>query len=165
MSFEEECKESERKLQNFIYQDKLDAEIVIFNESVHSTETSKKALGVGPEKVLKSIVLKGDGLFVCILQGSEKVDFGKLRKILNTKNLRTANPEEVLALTGYIVGGVPPFGYEAIFYLDQKACDTLKDEYVYAGGGSPRALLKTKIEEIKKATKAEIIAFSSPKLP
>lgn len=154
-------KSSEDKLQGFIESKKIDAEIFVFDRAVHSTKTSKEALGLGPEQVLKSIVMKADRLFVCILRGSEKVDFGKLRLLLNIKNIRTATPEEVESLTGYIVGGVPPFGYEADFYLDSVAA--VMPGKIYAGGGSPRALLKTSIEEIKKATGAKIIELSCPK--
>lgn len=163
LSYIESCRASESKLQSFIDDKNIDATLVIFNQSVHSTETSKEALGLGPESVLKSIVMKSDGFFVCVLRGSEKVDIKKLRILIGKKNIRTATPEEVLSLTGYIVGGVPPFGYSAKFYLDSLAVETLSGKTIHAGGGSPRALLKTSVEEIIKVNNPEIIAMSSSK--
>lgn len=44
------------------------------------------------------------------MNGDRKVDTKKLARVLNRGSLRPAPVDEVFALTGYLVGGVSPFG-------------------------------------------------------
>jgi len=64
-----------------------------------------------------------------------------------------ATPEQALEKTGYPVGGTPPFGYEAIFLIDDKV---MEKDVVYAGGGTPNALVKISTKELQKANGGEI---------
>ncbi|MEW9502460.1 YbaK/EbsC family protein [Jeotgalibacillus marinus] len=56
-----------------------------------------------------------------------------------------ANEEQVLNGTGYPAGGVPSFGFDAVFLIDPKVIEL---EYVYTGGGSPNSLVKVNVKEL-----------------
>lgn len=58
-----------------------------------------------------------------------------------------ATPEEAYKRTGYPVGGMPCFGYDAILMVDTKI---FENEYVYTGGGSEFSIVKISTKEIKK---------------
>lgn len=64
----------------------------------------------------KALILKykkeGNYLFVMfVMQGSDKLDSKKAKKLVESSSLTFASPEEVAKLTdGILVGGVPPFG-------------------------------------------------------
>lgn len=47
---------------------------------------------------------------MCVLPGNRKVDLEKMRALLGEKRLSLATPEEVLHVTGCVIGSVPPFG-------------------------------------------------------
>ncbi|MEK6907148.1 MAG: YbaK/EbsC family protein [Nanoarchaeota archaeon] len=150
-------KEYEEKLKQYIKENNIKAEQVIFEGDV---KTSEKARIKTNSLIVKTIVFidlnksleYGNGV-IAIVPGESRVDKNKLRKISNSK-VKIASSDEVLILTSYPAGGVPPFGFKARFYLDKSLKN--KNE-VYAGGGSIRTLIKTIIKEIIKANKAEIV--------
>jgi len=149
-------KQYEKKLAEYIKENKIKAEQIFFENDV---KTSKKAALETSAFIVKTIVfvdlnknVEYGNAVVAILPGEARVDKEKLRSISDSK-IKIASPEQVLILTSYPAGGVPPFGFKARFYLDESLKN--KNE-VYAGGGSERTLIKTTIKEILKANKAEI---------
>jgi prolyl-tRNA editing enzyme YbaK/EbsC (Cys-tRNA(Pro) deacylase) len=62
----------------------------------------------------------------------------------------------VLAVTGYPVGAVPPFGYPVPLrtLIDRRV---LAQPEVYAGGGALDTLLRIAPDEIARATRAEVV--------
>ena len=77
--------------------------------------TSEEAAGVRklPLKVgVKSLIFKInlDEFKLVLVRGDKKADVGKLKLIVNSKNIRLASPEEVLRISGCEIGSVHPFG-------------------------------------------------------
>lgn len=67
--------------------------------------------GTPIEQGAKAIVLRSEGRFLmCVLPGNQKIDFKKIKMMLNTKSVSLATPEEVLKTTRCKIGSVPPFG-------------------------------------------------------
>lgn len=66
--------------------------------------------GYPPGSVVRSILFRTDaGKYILLaIAGSGKADWGTLRKHLNERRLTLADPAEVAAQTGYVVGAVPP---------------------------------------------------------
>jgi prolyl-tRNA editing enzyme YbaK/EbsC (Cys-tRNA(Pro) deacylase) len=62
------------------------------------------------------------------------VDFKKLKKVINEKSVRMATPDEILSVTGYQVGAIPPFALKNQLktFLDAK---TQHKSMVYVGAG------------------------------
>ena len=52
-----------------------------------------------------------DSYILSLVAGDQKCSLNKLKKILNTKNISMANPEEVKTHTGYTIGSVSPVGH------------------------------------------------------
>lgn len=150
--------EYEEKLKNYIKENKIKAGQIIFENDV---KTSKQAeVQTNNSLIVKTVVfidlnksLEYGNAVIAIVPANSRVNKYKLRKISNSK-VKIASADQVLILTGYPAGGVPPFGFKARFYLDKSLKN--KNE-VYAGGGSIRTLIKTTIKEILKANKAEIV--------
>ena len=102
------------------------------------------ALGVEPGQVIKTLLfLVRDAPVLVIASGAAPVDRGILaaRFGVGKKQIKLADAETVPRLTGYPVGGVPPFGHPA-------ALPTLLDravmawDAVYGGGGDERTLVR-----------------------
>lgn len=147
-------KEFEEKIKVFIEEHNIKAKQMFFKEEVKSVEQSANVSKTDPNTHIKSIVFNNDGkAIVAIVSGMDRVDVKKIKNILDIKRPSIAGPEEILKLTGFPVGGVPPFGFEAVFLIDNKIMEM--DE-VISGGGSPYCLLSTTPEEIKKATNAKV---------
>jgi len=148
----------EKKFMNYIKENNIKAEQVFFEDG--DFKTAEKARLRTNALIVKTIVFidlnkkleYGNGV-ISIIPGELRVNKDKLRKISNSK-VKIASAEEVLILTGYPAGGVPPFSFKGRFYIDS----ILKDKNeVYAGGGSTRTLVKTTIKEILNDNKAEIV--------
>lgn len=146
----------EEKLKQYMEENNIQAEHLQFQQSCHSVEEAAQAANARAEDFVKSMCLltpKKD-LIVAIVSGSERVSLKKVAKNLNIQIPRIARPKEILDMTGYPVGGVPPFGYQAKFLIDEKI---MEREAVYAGGGSNKALIKISPQEIKKVNKGKVV--------
>ncbi len=156
-------KEYEEKFLQYITENKVKAEQIFFTELV---DHKKNVLNTVKEKdinindIVKTVVFidldkkleYGNGV-MALVPADFRVNKDKLRKIADSR-VKISSPEQVLILTGYPAGGIPPFGFKGRFYID----NSLKNKnIVYAGGGSIRALVKTSIKEIIKSNKAESV--------
>lgn len=79
---------------------------------VHSLEQAATERGQRPQQVVRSIVFRlGPERFAMVLvAGPAQVDWKTLRRHLGQSRLTMATAEEVLAVTGYPIGAVGPFG-------------------------------------------------------
>lgn len=124
-----------------------DTEFIEFREEVRTVKQAKELLGVSSKEIIKSIVVIDDEPILCIVPGNKSIDFKKLSKLCG--NVRLATEEEVLNITGYKVGGVPPI-VDIKVLIDKRVMDK---EYVYGGGGNEHTLLKIKPQDIVKINK------------
>ena len=145
------------KCKDYIQQNGIAAEQVFFTGTVRTAKEAADMLGIPLDQIVKTVVLYVHGKFIaCILRGSDKVDFAKVRKMMDSGDVRIATRDEVLSATGYPVGGVPPFGYDLPFYIDN---GVMTLPVCYAGGGSDQALVKMTPNELIKATKAVVVSI------
>ncbi|GAB6068359.1 hypothetical protein JCM13664_16780 [Methylothermus subterraneus] len=77
---------------------------------VRTLEEWIAAQGGDPGCIVRSLVFRtGAGEFVLLaLAGGGRVDWGRLRKYLGERRLTLAEPQDVLAATGFPIGAVPP---------------------------------------------------------
>jgi Cys-tRNA(Pro)/Cys-tRNA(Cys) deacylase len=69
------------------------------------------ALGVAPERLLKTLMAKAGGQVVCVLVPSDReVSLKRLAAAAGAKDAAMLPPAEAERFTGYHVGGISPFG-------------------------------------------------------
>ena len=143
----------EDKLREYIKKNKIDAELLTFNQSTHSVAEASEAVDAEPEDFIKSICMVGASgeLIVAIVRGEHRASTTRVARVLGIERPRIANPEEMLEKSGYPAGGTPAFGYDAIFLMDPKVFEKGK---IYSGGGSEKALTYMSPEEMKRANNA-----------
>ena len=90
---------------------------------MHIAET----LGFPPEKMFKTLVAKGDktGPVVFCVPVAAEIDLRRAAAITGNKKIEMVHVKDLLALTGYIRGGVSPIGMKKRFptYVDASALD------------------------------------------
>ncbi len=70
-----------------------------------------QALGVAPARVLKTLLVDtGSGLAVGIVPVDRSLDLKALAVALGVKKVAMADPRTAERSTGYVVGGISPFG-------------------------------------------------------
>lgn len=132
----------------------IDAEIRTFDEPCSSVQEAARAVGADPADFVKSLCVIADGqLVVAVVGGTDRLDLERLAAHLEAETVRMARPEEVLEATGYPVGGVPPFGFDAPFVVDRAV---LEEDAIWAGGGSDRALVRTRPSVVVDVNGAEV---------
>lgn len=146
----------EQKLNEFLNENKILAGHLFFKESCHTVEEAAKAINADPSDLVKNICLvdsKGN-LIVAIVKGEDRVSTTKVGEVLGVEKPRPATLDEVLEKTGYPAGGVPSFGYAAIFLIDERV---MEKEIVFSGGGSENSLIKIATKELLRANKGRVV--------
>lgn len=111
----------------------------------------------------KAMVMKTDTEFImAVLPADRKIDSNAIKKILTTKNLRFASPEELLKLTGLVPGAIPPFG--SLFNIPMIVDKSLLEvEYMAFNAGSLEKSIKMKTKEYVELVKPRVEEFSVKK--
>jgi len=116
-----------------------------------------QAIGVTPQDIIKSVLFSAaDGRAVlAIPSGTSRIDRALLSKASGVPNLKLADPNTVLRLTGYPAGGVAPVGHaEPIpVVVDRRV---LALPVVFGGGGEEAVLLRIAPADIIALTGAEV---------
>lgn len=133
--------EYHQKLKDYIVENGIDAEQLLFKHSTHSVAEAAEAAQATAEDFVKNICLVDSErrLIVAIVKGEDRVSTKRVARILEIERPRQATVEEIQELTGYPIGGVPSFSYEAIFLIDERV---MEKDMIYTGGGNDHSLVK-----------------------
>lgn len=115
------------------------------------------ALGIAPQRMLKTLMAEVDGKPVCVVVPSDKeVNMKKLAAAFGGKSAKMMRPEDAERVTGYHVGGISPFGQKKRVptLIEQVA---LTETTVYLNGGQ-RGL---QIEMAPEAARAALNAATA----
>jgi Cys-tRNA(Pro) deacylase len=148
------------RLQEFLDDHQIDAEIIDPGADTPTVPAAADALGVRPEQIVKSLVFsdRNDATVVAVVRGTAKVDRRKLSLAAGLKKPRLASPDVVQETTGYRAGGTPPIGHreQLSVFMDDSVFD---EPVVFAGGGDIDAMLRicpTTIRDLTGAVIADI---------
>lgn len=123
------------------------------HKEVFTTAEEAKAIGVPPDHVAKTLVIKtSDGEVLAILPASSRLDMHKLRDVLDDNHARLATEDEMgNEYTDFELGAVPPLGdlFGIPVYLDERLGQA--DEVVFSGG-THRDSVKMSGEDFLKVT-------------
>jgi prolyl-tRNA editing enzyme YbaK/EbsC (Cys-tRNA(Pro) deacylase) len=116
-----------------------------FDEPVRTVEEAARK--VSADRIIKSIVLVGSDKkpILAILPARSRISYKKIKALLKLKDVRLAQPEEVLENSGYPVGGVPPFNKINRILLDSTVQRNARS---IAGGGDPDKLVEIETRDI-----------------
>lgn len=94
------------------------------------------AIGIDPEKIYKTLVLKGqkDPYIVAVIPGNAQLDLKKIAKASANKNCEMLPMKDLLSVTGYIRGGCSPIGMKKQFPTYIEELSTLEDNIVISAG-------------------------------
>lgn len=92
-------------------------EIVRFPERTHTAEEAARAVGAELGQIVKSLVFVApdddDVLqpIIVLVSGANRVDVARLAAVIGESGVRRATAREASALTGFVIGGIPPVGH------------------------------------------------------
>jgi prolyl-tRNA editing enzyme YbaK/EbsC (Cys-tRNA(Pro) deacylase) len=134
---------------------------IAVREMAHSTRTAQEAAaacGVTVGQIVKSLVFLGSASgkpYLLLVSGDNRVNEKDVARHLGEK-LKRPDADAVRALTGFAIGGIPPFGHDAPLatYMDR---DLLKYDVIWAAAGTPKAVFRTEPGKLQEAAKAIVI--------
>lgn len=133
-------------------------EIILFDDaSTHTAALAAAALGVTEAQIAKTLVFIADGSpVVVVASGEGRIDVKRLGKEIGAKKLRFASPEAVQAATGFLPGGVCPFGLEEELpiYLEKRLC---RFPVVYAAAGTANSAVPITPEDLQRITAGIVV--------
>ncbi len=143
---------SQKSLLELLEEKSIVHELVTFKESVKDSKSSASASRLDLSKIVKTVLFLNKEGVVCsaIIRSTERVSKSKVKAVLDTSKLELVKFEDVINRVGFPAGGVPPFGYDALFVVDSNLGD---DELVLVGGGTIYSLLRIRVGDIKKLVK------------
>lgn len=122
-----------------------------------------KELGAPPEQVFKTLVVEADSrLVVALVPVSAMLDLKTLAVVLGAKRAGLAAPDVAERKTGYVVGGISPFGQRTQLALVLDATAT-GFATVYVSGGRRGFDIELTPEDLLTATDGTLAAISVPK--
>jgi prolyl-tRNA editing enzyme YbaK/EbsC (Cys-tRNA(Pro) deacylase) len=111
-----------------------------FDESTKNSALAAQALGCSVAEIAKSVVFVGERTAVVIISGDKRVDGAKLLKVIGAE-LRIAKPNEVREMTGFPIGGVPPFPHgDGVAVLADASL--ARFSHVWAAAGTPNSVFR-----------------------
>ncbi|MFQ5420153.1 MAG: aminoacyl-tRNA deacylase [Anaerolineae bacterium] len=144
-------------LGQFIEANGIEAEIVHLPVETLTVAAAATAIGVEPAQIIKSVLFLADGEPVLVIaNGLARVAWKRLAVYVGVsrKRLKTAKAEQVLTITGYQAGAVPPFGHrEKLRTIVDKA--VYDQSLVYGGGGEINALMRLRTAELRRVVGGE----------
>ena len=113
-----------------------------------------EALGEDPSRVLKTLMAEVDGKPVCVIVPSDReVSMKKLASAFKGKSANMMKPADAERLTGFVVGGISPFGQkkQVPTAIEEEA---LAHEAVYMNGGQRGLQVRLAPRDVVAALKA-----------
>jgi Cys-tRNA(Pro) deacylase len=132
----------------------LDVEIVEFEQTTRSAQDAADTIGCRVAQIVKSLLFVVDGQPVmALVSGTNRLDERKLAALrdVGRKKVKRADADTAKAVTGFSIGGVPPFGHQSRLpvYVDQ---DLTRFEVVWAAAGTPFAVFAITPDELVRAS-------------
>ena len=148
-----------KEVKSYIDKNGINAEIIMFEaEQAKTSASAAEHLGCEVAQIAKSIVLKAESPILVIISGDVRVDLKKLSEVIEEK-AKLASPEYVLEEVGFIIGGVPPMGFDKpVRILMDKSVERFTN--VFSSGGSRESILRISVDDLKNATKCELVDVS-----
>ena len=108
-------------------------------------------MGVDEHKVVKTLVMEDENRdpFIVLMHGDKRVSTKRMAKAVTSKSVRSVSPKEAQRCTGYVVGGISPFGTRRRLpvYIEESI---LSLDTIYVNAGRRGFLVQMKPQELER---------------
>lgn len=141
----------------------LAIEVTTMPASTRTAEEAAVACGCDVAAIVKSLVFRGRTSgrpYLLLVSGANRVD-EKAVAVSIGEALKRTDADDVRALTGYAIGGIPPFGHlgPSTVFVDE---DLLRQPQVWAAAGTPFAVFAVAPAALAEAVGGRVIRMTRP---
>ena len=149
---------SAQKIQDQIRSLGYDYTVIEHAESTRTAQEAADRAGCELGQIVKSLIFKGkdSGKPILVLtSGANRVDEKRISEYAG-EAIGRADADFVRLVTGFAIGGVPPFGHirQMETYIDE---DFLSYPTIWAAAGTPNAIFELKTEDLQKMTNGNVV--------
>ena len=135
-------------------------DVVVMDASTHTAADAAAAVGAELGQIVKSVVfvVPVNGALtplICLVSGTNRVDVARLAAEIGEPEVRRATAREAHDLTGFSIGGIPPFGYsEAVRVVMDP--DLQRFPVVWAAAGTGTAVFPIEPATLRMLADADV---------
>lgn len=129
------------RIQQLLDEARVDSRVVEFGEPTRTSAEAAAAIGCDVAEIAKSVVFRAktsDQAVIVVASGDNRISEEKVASLVG-EELGRANADFVRESTGFVIGGVPPFGHAhpVKMFLD---ADLQRFATIWAAAGTPFAV-------------------------
>jgi prolyl-tRNA editing enzyme YbaK/EbsC (Cys-tRNA(Pro) deacylase) len=132
---------------DYIRENGINLEIIDATDSTHTAQDAADYCGCELRCIVKSLLTKiGDEFVLYLVPGNQRLD---LNNLSGDGDVRMAKADEVKEVTGYSIGGVPPFGHKnkiRTIIVDGFPSDTK----LFAAAGSASTMFSITLKQLEE---------------
>ena len=146
------------KVKEFLERNFPEIELIQLEETARSAQDAAKSLKKEVGAIVKSLLFKNvetNDYYLCLVSGDQYMSLDKLSKMIGNKIIK-ANADECKEVTGFSIGGVPPFAHihaPTRIFIDK---NFNKFDMIYAAAGHPHAVFEITFDNLCLITNGEI---------
>ncbi len=139
----------------------IDLDVRTFDASTHTAAEAAVAIGCQLGQIVKSLVFiaprpDGPGVpVICLVSGPNRVDLSRLAAITGERDIRRATAREANEATGFVIGGIPPFGFDRPIRVIMDP-DLGRFPIVWAAAGTPTSVFGVPPAVLRTLANAEV---------
>lgn len=143
----------------------LTVEAVTYPDGTRTADDAARAIGCDVAQIVKSLVfdlVDTDGAIrpvIALVSGANRLDEAKLAAAAGADHAARVDADRVRAVTGFPIGGVPPFGHPdpVLTFVDP---DLLTHDRVWAAGGTPQVVFGVAPHALVAATDGTVVELA-----
>jgi Cys-tRNA(Pro)/Cys-tRNA(Cys) deacylase len=141
----------------FLKQKNIPFEVVKYTHEEKGAEFAAQATGFALEKTVKTLVvdLGDEKCMLALLPGDNQLDLKSMARICAVKKAMLADTDTAERLTGYLVGGISPFGIKRNLPVVIEE-SILRFNRVMINAGQRGTMLLMKTEDIVRALNGRV---------
>jgi len=120
-------------------------------EEKGGTPVASRELGVAERQVIKTLVMEDEhkNPLLILMHGDKQVSTKNLARVLGVKSVEPCDPETAHRHTGYVVGGISPFGTRKLLKVYVEA-SVLELPKIFVNAGKRGLLAEMAPDDLKK---------------
>lgn len=144
----------------------LSIEAATYPDGTRTADDAARAIGCDVAQIVKSLVfdlVDADGgvrPVIALVSGANRLDEAKLAAAAGAHHAARVDADRVREVTGFPIGGVPPFGHPTpvTTFVDP---DLLAHDEVWAAGGTPQVVFGIEPHALVTATHGLVVELAA----
>ena len=126
-----------------------------------------RALGYSERQMVKTLIFETDRgeRALIMLGGDQNAISGHLKKALGSRNIRLADPETVIATTGYVIGSIPPFHWQPEGFRSFIDASLMEEPVLVVGAGQWGEEIMITPAHLVEASRAQVVNLTDRERP